>query len=83
MHRARGSVFEQQVMVYDDMAAMAELSVKDPEKFIQLTKKSEVKDFSKYVGFNLAVEKEIMLESSRQVLDTTDWNPLTYALVIH
>lgn len=24
-----------------------------------------------------------MLASSRQVLDTSDWNPLTYALVIH
>ena len=70
-------------MVYDDLVAMAELSVKDSSRFIELTKKSEVKDFSKYVGFNLAAEREIMLQSSRQVLDTTDWNPLTYALVIH
>ena len=70
-------------MVYDDLPAMAELSVKDSQKFIELTKKSEVRDFSKYVGFNLAAERDILLQSSRQVLDTTDWNPLTYALVIH
>ena len=70
-------------MVYEDMAGMAALSVKDPEKFIQLTKRSEVKDFSKYVGFNLAEERDILLQSCRQVLDTSDWNPLTFALVIH
>ena len=83
MHRARGNVFEQQIMIYDDMPAMAELSANDWSKFIQLTKRAEVKDFSKYVGFNLAEQRNIMLASSRQVLDTSDWNPLTYALVIH
>ena len=83
MHRARGNVFEQQIMIFDDMPAMAELSANDWSKFIQLTKRAEVKDFSKYVGFNLADQRNIMLASSRQVLDTSDWNPLTYALVIH
>ena len=52
-------------MVYDDLPAMAELSVKDSQKFIELTKKSEVRDFSKYVGFNLAAERDILLQSSR------------------
>ena len=82
MHRARGDVFGQQEMIYDDMPAMAALAVKDPNRFIQLTKQSEVKDFSKYVGFNLAAERDILLKSCRQVLDTSDWNPLTFALVI-
>ena len=70
-------------MVYDDMPSMAALSVRDPSRFIQLTKQSEVNDFSKYVGFNLAEERDIMLQSCRQVLDTSDWNPLTFALVVH
>lgn len=39
MHRARGNVFEQQIMIYDDMPAMAELSANDWSKFIQLTKR--------------------------------------------
>ena len=34
MHRARGNVFEQQIMIYDDMPAMAELSANDWSKFI-------------------------------------------------
>lgn len=82
MHRARGNVFGQQELIYNDMAAMAAISAKDPNRFIQLTKQSEVKDFSKYVGFNLAAERDILLKSCRQVLDTSDWNPLTFALVM-
>ena len=67
MHRARGSVFEQQVMVYDDMAAIAELSVKDPEKFIQLTKKSEVKDIIIDVRLFLGLLLAIMLEFAGKI----------------
>jgi len=52
-------------MVYQDMAAMAELSARDPARFIQLTKLADLKDFSKYVGYDLAVKKDIMLQSSR------------------
>ena len=47
------------------MKAMAELACKDPAKFIEMTKKSEVRDLSKYVGFNLAAEQDIILKSSR------------------
>ena len=56
MHRARGEVFCQVEQVYSDMAKMAELACKDPAKFIEMCKRSEVKDFSKYVGYNLAAE---------------------------
>ena len=70
-------------MIYNDMKGMAEIACKNPTKFIEMTKKSEVKDFTKYVGFNLAAEQDIMLKSCRRILNTEDWNPLTYALLIH
>lgn len=83
MHRPRGSPFTQMEMLYQNMAAMAELSARDPDQFIKLTKQADVKDFSKYVGFDLASHRDIMLQSSRQILSTADWNPLTFSLLIH
>lgn len=62
---------------------MAEMACKDPAKFIELSKNNEVKDFSKYTGFDLAIERDIILQSSKTILTTSDWNPLTYALLIH
>ena len=56
MHRARGEVFAQVETIYNDMKGMAELACKDPTKFIEMTKRSEVKDFSKYIGYDLAAE---------------------------
>ena len=38
------------------MSGMAELSVKDPDRFIQMTKQADIKDFSKYVGYDMAVK---------------------------
>lgn len=62
---------------------MAELAYKDPAKFIEITKRSEVRDFSKYVGFDLIAERDVILKSSRTILSTADWNPLTFALLLH
>lgn len=61
MHRARGAVFGQEKLVYEDMTAMAELACNDPAKFISLTKRAEVRDFSKYVGYNLAADRDVIL----------------------
>ena len=61
MHRARGPIFEQAKEVYSDMKGMAELACKDPANFIELTRRSDVKDFSKYTGFDLAAERSIIL----------------------
>ena len=36
------------------MVTMARLACEDPAKFIKLTKTADVKDFSKYVGYDLA-----------------------------
>jgi hypothetical protein len=60
---------------------MAELAYNDPDRFIELTKKNLVKDFSKYVGYDLTRVKYIILDSDRQIHSTTNWNPLTFALV--
>ena len=46
-----------------------------------MTKKNIVKDFSKYVGYDLTKKQYIILESERQIHSTTNWNPLTFALV--
>jgi len=70
-------------MVYTQTKEMAQLACKDPASFISMTKKAEVKDLSKYVGFNLVSERDVILQSSRTVLSTVDWNPLTFALLLH
>ena len=81
VHRPRGDPFTQPPQVYSDLTLMARMSLENPKEFIRLTRQAEVKDFSKYVGFNLAAEKRIILDSGRQITDTSDWNPLTYALI--
>ena len=81
IHRARGSPFLQDEVVYSDMAGMVEIAYNEPERFIELTKKNLVKDFSKYVGYDLTKKQYIILDSDRQIHSTTDWNPLTFALV--
>ena len=65
------------------MHEMAELACKNPTKFIEITRQSEVKDFSKYIGFDLTAEEDIILQSRKTILSTSDWNPLTYALLLH
>ena len=62
---------------------MAELACKEPAKFIKLTTAADVKDFSKYVGFDLAAERDVILQSNRRVLSTATWNPLTFALLVN
>lgn len=83
MHRSRGDVFIQEQVVYNDMKAMTELSCKDPSRFIKVVNSAQVLDFTKYVGFDLAQERDVILQSSRRIMSTKDWNPLTYALLIH
>jgi hypothetical protein len=60
---------------------MARLAVKDEPAFIKLVQQNQITDFTKYVGYNYAADDFLMLESGRRLLDTTSWNPLTYALV--
>ena len=81
IHRARGSPFLQEEIVYAKPVEMAELAYNDPDRFIELTKKNLVKDFSKYVGYDLTRVKYIILDSDRQIHSTTNWNPLTFSLV--
>ena len=40
-----------------------------------------MKDFSRYVGYDLTKIQYILLESGKQIHNTLDWNPLTFALV--
>ena len=81
IHRARGEPFTQDEIVYKDLSVMAEMAYADQDRFIELTKKNHVKDFSKYVGFDLTKSSYIILDSGRQIHTTKDWNPLTFALV--
>ena len=83
MHRARGQIFKQENVVYSDMKAMVELACHEPSKFIEIAAKAQILDFSKYVGYDLAQERDVILQSSRRILSTTDWNPLTFALLTH
>ena len=41
------------------------MAYNDPDRFIELTKKNLVKDFSKYVGYDLTRVKYIILDSDR------------------
>ena len=81
IHRPRGDPATQDEIVYSDLAGMAELAYIDQDRFIELTRRNKVKDFSKYVGFDLTKSSYIILDSGRQVHTTVDWNPLTFALV--
>lgn len=61
---------------------MAKLAVKDEAEFIRIAKQNQLKDFSRYKGYNHAADSVIILESGRRVLDTSTWNPLVFALVL-
>jgi len=82
-HRKRLVVTSQDPIVYQQNLEMAKLSVKDEAAFIKLAKQNQVYDFSRYTGFNYAAESFIILESGRRVMDTSNWNPLTFALVLN
>ena len=82
-HRRRQAVFKQDQEVYVDMTVMAKMAYEDEDKFIALTSKNRVRDLSKYVGYQLIGENDtyIILKSGKQIHYTTDWNPLTFALM--
>ena len=50
---ARGDPATQDEIVYTNFPVMAELAYTNQEQFIDLMRKNKVKDFSKYVGFDL------------------------------
>ena len=81
IHRPRGDPATQDDIVYTNFPVMAEMAYTNQDQFIELMRKNKVKDFSKYVGFDLTQSSYIILESGRQVHTTIDWNPLTFALV--
>ena len=68
-------------MVYMSPAAMTDLARNDPEKFINLCKKNDIKDIRFYKGYEATNDKVVMLNTGRQISSTVNWNPLTFALV--
>lgn len=80
-HRKRAAVVNQDPSVYLETKAMCKLAATSDQEFLMSIKTNSVTDLTKYKGYNMPADNQVICATGRQLHNTEDWNPLTYALV--